>query len=60
MKPTPLIPVHGAQGCAGHPIRSARGFRAFDPDDREIGVYPTPDLGAVALLELATRENTDV
>ncbi len=51
---TPLIPVHGAQGCAGHLLRSAKGFRAFDAHDKEIGVYPTPDAGVAALLELAT------
>ncbi len=49
-----LIPVHGAQGCAGHLLRTANGFRAFDSEDKEIGVYPTPEAGVAALLELAT------
>jgi hypothetical protein len=35
---------------------SARGFRAFDRDDREVGCYPNPDLAARALLELAVAE----
>ncbi len=45
--------VTAGPGCAGH-FRSARGFRAFDADDKEIGLYPTPDAGVAALLELAT------
>jgi hypothetical protein len=49
----PLIPVHNASGCCGHLLRSAKGFRAFDRDDKEIGVYETADLGFVALLERA-------
>ncbi len=49
-----LIPVHGAQGCAGHLLRTANGFRAFDSEEKEIGVYPTPEAGVAALLELAT------
>ena len=44
MKPTPLIPIHSAHGCAGHILRTAKGFRAFDSDDREIGSYPNADL----------------
>ncbi len=49
-----LVPVHGAHGCAVHLLRSAKGFRAFDSQDKEIGLYPTPDAGVAALLELAT------
>lgn len=32
-----LVPVHGTHGCAGHLLRSAKGFRAYDSDNREIG-----------------------
>ena len=39
--------------CRGHILRSAKGFRTFDRDDREIGTYPTPDAAVAALLELA-------
>ncbi len=49
-----LVPVHGAHGCAGHLLRSAKGFRAFDSQDKEIGLYPTPDSAVAALLELVT------
>jgi hypothetical protein len=49
-----LMPVHNASGCCGHLLRSAKGFRAFDAYDGEIGVYETPDLGIAALLERAT------
>jgi hypothetical protein len=38
--------------CRGHILRSARGFRTFDRDDRELGTYPTPDAAVAALLEL--------
>ena len=41
-------------GCVGHLLRSARGFRAFDANDKEIGVFETARLGLVALLERAT------
>jgi hypothetical protein len=51
-----LIPVHNTTGCVGHLLRSARGFRAFDSDDREIGSYPNADLAVAALLDLATAE----
>ena len=47
-----LIPVHNASGCLGHLLRTAKGFRAFDRDDKEIGVYETAAPGFVALLEL--------
>jgi hypothetical protein len=60
MKPTALIPVHGTCNCVEHLLRTAKGFRAFDTLDHEIGIYPTPDLAADALLELATQENSDV
>jgi hypothetical protein len=37
--------------CRGHILRSAKGFRTFDRDDREIGTYPTPDAAVAALLD---------
>jgi hypothetical protein len=58
MKPTPLIPIHSAHGCAGHILRTAKGFRAFDSDDREIGSYPNADL-AVAALDRSTQETAN-
>jgi hypothetical protein len=43
--------------CRGHLLYSARGWRVFDRDDRELrGTYPTPDAAVVALLELAVAE----
>ena len=50
-----LVPVRGTHGCAGHLLRSAKGFRVFDFDNREIGGYPTPDLAVAALLEFASK-----
>ena len=34
----------------GHVLRAAKGFRAFDANDHEIGVFETAGLGIVALL----------
>jgi hypothetical protein len=51
-----FAPVVGISGCVGHLLRSARGFRAFDRDDREIGTYPTPDAAIAALLEREAAE----
>ena len=39
--------------CRGHILRSAKGFRTFDRDDRELGTYLTSDAAVTALLELA-------
>jgi hypothetical protein len=50
-----LIPVHNASGCLGHLLRTAKGFRAFDRDNKEIGVCETASLGSVALLKRAVR-----
>jgi hypothetical protein len=33
-------------------LRSAKGFRAFDRDDKEIGVYETAGKGVIALTAL--------
>jgi hypothetical protein len=49
---TPLIPVVGVGGCAGHLLRTAKGFRAFDRDCKEIGTFADAALGAIALLGL--------
>jgi hypothetical protein len=49
-----LIPIHTVSGCCGHLLRSARGFRAFDANDKQIGIYATAGDGVVALLERAT------
>lgn len=46
----------GEHACIGHLLASRGGaYRAFDPDDKEIGTYPTPDLAVAALLEHATE-----
>jgi hypothetical protein len=48
-----IIPINGTQGCAGYLLRCARGFRAFDQHNKEIGTYAAPDLAVAAVLELA-------
>jgi hypothetical protein len=35
-------------------LRTAKGFRACDANDKEIGCFATADAAAAALLELAT------
>jgi hypothetical protein len=49
-----LMPVFNATGCVGHLLRTARGFRACDANDKHIGTFETPALGVAALLERAT------
>jgi hypothetical protein len=49
----PLMPVFDTTGCCGHILRTARGFRACDRNDRQIGVFETPPLAIAALLEAA-------
>jgi hypothetical protein len=48
-----LMPVFNMTGCVGHLLRTAKGFRACDANDNEIGVFETPALGIAALLERA-------
>jgi len=50
-----LTPVFDASGCVGHILRTARGFRACDANDREIGVFETAGLGVVALLNQSSE-----
>jgi hypothetical protein len=50
-KEFPLVPVHGQAGCAGHLLRSAKGFRAFDTDSKELGTFKDAALAAHALLD---------
>lgn len=58
MHPEPsFAPVMGPAGCAGHVLRTARGRRAFDRDDREIaGNFASADMAVKALLERAMAE----
>jgi hypothetical protein len=53
--PTPLVPVFGASGCAGHILRTAYGFRAFDASDKQIGYFEDSNSAISALLELANQ-----
>jgi hypothetical protein len=49
-----LMPVFSTTGCVGHLLHTAKGFRACDANDKEIGTYLTADLAAAVLLERAT------
>jgi hypothetical protein len=41
----PRMSMARARGCVGHLLRTAKGFRACDANDKEIGTYPTPEAG---------------
>ena len=53
-----FVPVIGSTGCVGHLIWTARGVRAFDAGDKEVGSYPTMDAAAAALLEGALASHS--
>ena len=46
-----FAPVIGSTGCVGHLIWTARGVRAFDAADKQIGTYATMHEAAATLLE---------
>ena len=41
-----FAPVIGSIGCVGHLIWTARGVRAFDADDKEVGTFASMDSAA--------------
>jgi hypothetical protein len=43
-----LMPVFNVSGCVGHILKTARGFRACDANDKKIGVFETPAAGIIA------------
>ncbi len=47
----PLRPVIAESGCLGHILFSARGYRAFDRHDRELGIFANAGDAAAAILE---------
>jgi hypothetical protein len=47
-----LTPVMGVHGCLGHLLHTARGWRAFDSNDKAIGTFPTQSDAAQAVLTL--------
>ena len=50
-----FAPVIGSTGCVGHLIWTARGVRAFDVDDKEVGTYSSMDAAAAVLQERAMQ-----
>ena len=50
-----FAPVIGSTGCVGHLIWTARGVRAFDADDKEVGTFASMDSAAAALFALVTE-----
>jgi hypothetical protein len=52
---TTLTPVFGTAGCAGHLLRTARGYRAFDHEEKYIGNFEDIGSGTKALLEPTTE-----
>jgi hypothetical protein len=55
---TSLVPVIGQAGCCGHLLRGAKGFNAYDRDEKFIGTFTNINTGATALLELALNDET--
>jgi hypothetical protein len=53
-----LQPVFSTGGCAGHILRTAKGFRACDFNDKQIGVFETADRAAAAVLARAATADT--
>jgi hypothetical protein len=51
-----FAPVIRSTGCVGHLIWTARGVRALDAIDKEVGTYATMDEAAAALLALSEVE----
>ena len=45
-----FAPVIVNGDCRGHILRSAKGFRPFDRDDHELGIFASPDAAVGALL----------
>lgn len=50
-----LTPVMGTSGCLGHVRASARGYWAYDANDRLIAVYLDP---AAAIKAVLTAQST--
>jgi hypothetical protein len=49
-----LMPVLGSLGaCVGHLMLTAKGWCAFDREDRRVGVFDSADIAANALFGLA-------
>jgi hypothetical protein len=43
--------VHSTVGCVGHLRRTARGFVAYDANDKPVGIFADTDHAAQALLD---------
>ena len=52
-----LTPVFGEAGYCGHVLRCARGFRAFDANDKPIGLFESSNSATAALLAIPTGVN---
>ena len=50
-----LTPVFDTTGHCGHLLRSARGIKAYDSNDKLIGIYPTAGEEIIALLGAIER-----
>jgi hypothetical protein len=48
-----LVPIMGEDGCRGHLLRSARGWRAYDAQDDLIGYFANQSEAVTALLNAA-------
>jgi hypothetical protein len=48
-----LTPVIDTHGCVGHLLNTAKGWKAYDADDRALGTFPTQSDAVSAVLTLA-------
>jgi hypothetical protein len=47
--------LDGKNVCLGHLLKTARGWRAFDRQDAELGTFESEDAAAAALTKQQTR-----
>jgi hypothetical protein len=48
-----LMPVLGVHGCLGHLLNTAKGWKAYDADDKPLGIFPDQTAAVQAVLTLA-------
>jgi hypothetical protein len=54
--PKTLMPVIGTHGCLGHLLNTAKGWKAYDANDKALGTFPDQPAALSAVLILADGE----
>jgi hypothetical protein len=52
-----LMPVIGTHGCLGHLLNTAKGWKAYDANDKALGTFPDQSAAVSAVLTLGHRES---